>query len=172
MLIVNVLATPITFMIFKQKLTWYANKSDFHKKKVKMDSITITQDGGTMRGGSKKILIYDLHYNDKRIVLKDPTHALFGSKREAAQTKKVLSQLSSYSTISVWDNHPKKDSLLIWYHPNINGLYAKEEETEMNTDGFLTQIIINSILLLLALYSILWQVKDWRKPKKKQYEKN
>ncbi|MDE3743064.1 hypothetical protein [Maribacter polysaccharolyticus] len=154
-LILNLLVSPFYYLNIREKISILIVKNEFEKKSILIDSVRVSSTEGSKRGG-KYSSTYYLFYGDKNITLLDASAALFNSKNTELRTKRALNYLEAHN-----------DSLLIWYHPTINGRYALEEETEMNTDGFITQIIINSILLVIALYSIIWQIKEWRKPKKK-----
>ncbi|MCF8716168.1 hypothetical protein JM658_15160 [Joostella atrarenae] len=157
LLIVNVLATPFTVINLFEKFNYVKHKEDFVKQKMKIDSLIQSRPISTKKGGGN-LPTYFLYYDEgKYIQLQDNSEALLMSKKTYMRTIGALNYLEEHN-----------DSLLIWYHPNINGRYALKEETEMDTDGFMQQIIFNSIMLAIAAYSLLWQINEWRKPKKKQ----
>ena len=72
--------------------------------------------------------------------------------------KSLFSVTKEYEkTLKYLEEH--NDSLLIWYHPKLNGQIALAEENEMNTSGFLLQIILNILFLVTAIGSIIWLIK-------------
>ncbi|TVZ09753.1 hypothetical protein JM80_2284 [Cellulophaga sp. RHA_52] len=156
-LLINILCIPFTLINISQKSKYLINKSDFIKKEVVIDSLVISSDEGSSKAGNRNILTYYFYYgNEKKITSVNNTDALFPNSNEIRKNNEALNYLKKHN-----------DSLLIWYHPRIDGQFALEEDTDINIDGYLTQITINILLLSIALYSIIWQIKKWIKLRKK-----
>lgn len=158
LLLLNFLASPFYFINIKEKAVWLKYRTHFRKRKVAVDSVKTmsSNDMSTgLHGNSSQPTLHYLFYygKGKFIDIDDASNAVFHSDKKALRAKQALNYFKTHN-----------DSLLIWYHPIINGKYALEEETEIYTEGYLTQIIINSFLLCIALYSSIWQIKEWRKP--------
>lgn len=152
-LLINILCIPLFLINISQKSKYLINKSDFIKKDVVIDSLVISSDEGSRKAGNRNILTYYFYYdNEKKIKSVNNTDALFPNSNEIRKSIQALNYFKKHN-----------DSLLIWYHPQIDGQFALKEDTEINTDGYLSQIIINILLLTIALYSIIWQTKKWIK---------
>tara|TARA_R110000868_G_scaffold271087_1_gene530582 strand:+ start:6087 stop:6605 length:519 start_codon:yes stop_codon:yes gene_type:complete len=152
LLTLNFLTSPFQMLNLIEKGTWIKHKTEFKRKLIKTDSIVL-RDADTSpasrRETSKKTYLHFIYYDKgKFISLQDNSQALFHSKKELIKTRKTLKYLEEHN-----------DSLLIWYHPKLNGQIALAEENEMNTSGFLLQIILNILFLVTAIGSIIWLIK-------------
>lgn len=151
LLTLNFLASPFHLLNLREKSTWFIHKSEFKKKKIRTDSILVNNEGGgsgAMTSSSDTSIYYLYYDNGKFISVQDNAHALFHSKKEVIKTRSILKYVEEHN-----------DSLLIWYHPTLNGQIALPSETEMNTNGFLIQILLNILLLLVAMGSLIWLIK-------------
>lgn len=156
-LILNFLSTPFQYLNLKEKITLLTHKDEFKKLYVQIDSTRISRTEGSTRGGSRSALTYYLYYeNNNYLTLLDASDAILNNQQTELQTRRALEYMNNHN-----------DSLLIWYHPTMNGRVALKEEFELNTNGFVSQVIINSFLLAVAIFSVVLQIKEWRKPKEK-----
>ena len=154
LLTLNFLVSPLHFLNIKEKAIWLNHKSQFKKRNIKIDSLVLSTESATIENSNMTHIIY--YDNSKFVLISDNSKALFHSKIKTIQTKKTLKYLEEHN-----------DSLLIWYHPTLNGQIAFPEEKEMNTQGFLRQIILNILFLLVAIGSIIWLIKKNKNNKKK-----
>ncbi len=147
-LTLNFLASPFYILNIKEKVYWVKNKSKFNKIITKIDSVKISMEGRKSTTAESDILNFYFYYDKgKYINMQDDSKSLFPSKKKKRKITDVINYL---------ENH--NDSLLIWYHPKINGQIAYKEEREMNTKGFLAQILLNLLSLLVAISSLIWLI--------------
>ncbi|MCK0147423.1 hypothetical protein MWU78_17340 [Arenibacter sp. F26102] len=154
LVVIIIVFSPIFILKIYERVWELNHKHEYVKKKVKIDSIS-QQSGFSGRTPSNGNVI--LYYEDysKRLYMLDDRKTLIRIQRR--KFNNMLDYLDSH-----------KDSIWIWEHAKGKTKYALEEETEMNTKGYLIQIILNIILLTIALYSIVCQIKKWMKSKKNE----
>ena len=159
-LTLNFLASPFYILNIKEKVSWVTNKSEFTKNIIKIDSVKISSEGAGPGATTSQsdILDYYFYYDKgKYINMQDNSKSLFPSKNKIRKTTDVINYL---------ENH--NDSLLIWYHPKINGQIACKEDKVMNTKGFLMQILLNLLSLLVAISSLMWLIIKIRNKKNEE----
>lgn len=146
LLTLNFLVSPLYFLNIKEKAVWLNHKAQFKKRNIKIDSLILSAESATVENSNITYIIY--YDNNKFVLISDNSKALFHSKKELTKTRKTLKYLEEHN-----------DSLLIWYHPKLKGQIALAEENEINTNGFLLQIILNILFLLIAIGSVIWLIK-------------
>ena len=148
-----ILSTPFNLLNMNEKLGYLLHEKEFKKVLIKIDSLKIPHQTSQNRyGGKKGSIIYNLYYSDgKFLTLKDASKSVFKSEKEIKITKHALEFMRTHN-----------DSIWIWNHPKFKPKYAKYEDTSLDTTGFVIQIVINLILLIIGFYAIRWQILKWK----------
>ena len=150
---ITIVFSPIYVLKIYEKVWELNHKHEYIKKKVKIDSIS-QQSGFSGKTPSNGNVILYYEGKSKKLYMLDDRKTMIRIQRRNFEN--MRDYLISHN-----------DSIWIWEHPNAKAKYALEEETEINNKGYLMQIIINIFLLTIAVYSLVWQIKEWRKPKMK-----
>ncbi|MEL4309100.1 hypothetical protein [Joostella sp. CR20] len=160
------IAFPFMIINIQEKTLYLIHKSEFTKKKVKIDSVAVrigTSVGS--KSGGPSYYGYDLLYNNltEKISLTDPNAVVFISKQDK-------DDFNHFSTIHNSGPFylPKNDSIWIWHHHKLKNRYATENELILDTSGFLIQIISNIIMVIIVIWGVIWQINKWIKLKQKK----
>ena len=150
----NFFATPFFLLSISQKVDFLLKQDNYVRKKIKIDSLVYKNSAG-----SKSLYHYEnLYYDGGRlIVLQNTSEAIFHSKIKLKKRNYGLAYLNQHN-----------DSIYLWYHPSAKGQIALPDEMEVNTDGYRTHVLLKIILVLIALYTLIFLV---RRIKKKKNEK-
>ncbi len=145
-LTLNFFASPFNLLNVTKKIPILINKSNFIKTKVKTDSVKniVSTSGMNSLTTYSHYIYYD---KNKLIILQDNPDRLLQSETILRNTRRALKYIQQHH-----------DSILIWYHPTINGQIALSNESEINTKGYLMQIILNIILLIVAILTLRWLI--------------
>lgn len=155
--------SPFMIKGIREKTLYLKYKHEFKKEKVQLDSVATRTSGRSRFGGSSYIGLKLLYDNLKEeIRLTDPEAVVFISKQDKEDFNHYM---KIYNATPFY--LPKKDSIWVWQHPTLKNRYATEYETRLDTSGFLLQIILNIIMLLIVISGIIWVVSKWIKKKRK-----
>jgi hypothetical protein len=133
------------------KNIYYAH--DYVKIKIKVDSVHVESNNagdGNIATGVYHIYNYE---NNLKFSFTDRTGQLLGDDG-------IIPHMHRYMNLH-------QDSILIWYNPNSEIKYAKEESEFPTTEDFL-YLVVNSILLTTAVLHIRWQIQYYKKRKATQ----
>ncbi len=61
----------------------------------------------------------------------------------------------------------KNDSIWVWHNPKAKDFYALGEKDTFKTDRYLKKIIFHFVLILIAIWSIRYQIRFNKKQKKR-----
>jgi hypothetical protein len=127
---------------------------DYVKIKIKVDSVHVDSNNagdGNIATGVYHIYNYE---NNLKFSFTDRTGHLLGDDG-------IIPHMHSYMNLH-------QDSILIWYNPNSEIKYAREEESEFSRTEDYLFLIINSILVVIAVLHIRWQIQYYKDRKAKQ----
>jgi len=155
--------TPFTVLNLKEKFVYLNHKNEFTKLRVRVDSIQPIV--GTSIGGSSTLYGYDVHYNNpkEKVSLDSPEGDVFIWKQDKDDYRhffKIYDATPFYL--------PMNDSIWVWHHKNIPDRYAVENEPSLDTSGFILQIILNIVMLILVLWGVTWQINQWIQIKRRR----
>ena len=155
---------PFAFFSVKDKFLYLKHKTEFVKQKVKVDSVEVIETG-THNTGSSSFYGYHLHYNNfqDRVTVISPEKNIIVSKQEAADFKHFN---TIYDATPFY--MPKNDSIYIWHHSKLQDKYATENQLQLNTSNFVWHIIVNSMILILVIWGLTWQIIQWVKLKREK----
>lgn len=155
--------TPFAFINVKEKSLYLRHKKEFIKKKVKIDSI-YTHDGNTRH--NTKLRIFDIYYNNNQdmISLTDYRTIVFSLKQEREDFKDFWKIYVSHTPFFA----PRNDSIWVWRHAELKDRYAMKTELNLDTSGFLLEIVLNIIMIIVVISGATWQIKEWIKLKSKK----
>ena len=155
--------TPFTILNLKEKFLYLNHENEFTKLRVKVDSIEPVV--GSFIGGGSSLHGYDVHYNHPKgkISLDSPEGDIFIWKQDEEDYKhffKIYDAKPFYL--------PMNDSIWVWHHNLIQDRYSIKNESSLDTSGFVLQIILNIIMLILVMWGVTWQINQWIKLKRKK----
>ena len=156
--------SPFAIINIKEKFLYLKHKTEFEKKKVEIDSLHI--HNGDFHDAPTKLKIYDIYYHNKqdKLSLTDYRTIVFSLNQEKEDFKHFWQILDSHTPFYA----PRNDSIWVWNHPILTDRYATENETNLDTSGFLTQIILNILILIIVLWGVTWQINEWIQLKRKK----
>jgi hypothetical protein len=129
----------------------------YEKKKIKVDSLW----GAGHNAGDGAATIDSYHIYSKELhrefSFTDPRGSLL---KERIVDDKIILDLYQYK-----EQH--HDSIQIWYHPRSEIKYARDGESSvpMRDDSII--LVINSILLIVAIFHIRWQIRYYKERKQR-----
>lgn len=151
--------SPFYFITIKKETKELIHQTEFVKEKVKIDSIRIQTSNIDGPGASH----YYIYYHNKRdyLSLLDYRDVLFSTAKQKKDFNHFLNVTTKDSTVYSSSN----DSIWVWHHPILEDNYATMEESQLDVSNNIFLIIINSILLIISISAVLWQIKQWTKKK-------
>ena len=155
---------PFAFFSVKDKFLYLKHKTEFVKQKVKVDSVEVIV-AGTHNVGVNSFYGYHVHYNNSqdRVTVISPENNIIVSKQEAAEFNH-FNEIDNATPFYL----PKNDSIYIWHHSKLQDRYATKQQLHLNTPNFIWHIIVNSIILILVIWGLTWQITQWLKLKRKK----
>ena len=154
--------SPFYFFTIKKESKELIHKTEFEKQKVKIDSIDIQTSSIDGAGKAKHYYIY-YHNKKDHISLLDYRDVVFSTKKQKKDFNHFLSLTKSDSTFYL----PSNDSIWIWHHPILEDNYGTENETHLDVSNNILLIIVNTLLLIISISALFWQIKQWTKTKLK-----
>lgn len=151
--------SPIYFLTIKREAKELIHQAEFVKQKVKIDSINIQTSNIDGPGAAHYYIYY--HNKGDYISLLDYRDVLFSTEKQKKDFNHFLGLTNKDSTFYL----PSNDSIWVWHHPILKDNYATMEQSKMDVSNNLFLIIINSILLIISISAVLWQIKQWTKKK-------
>jgi hypothetical protein len=117
---------------------------DYVRIKIKVDSVHVESiNSGDGNIGTNVYHIYN-NENNLEFSFTDRTgHLLYDDR--------VIPDMNRYRGLH-------QDSILIWYNPSADIKYAREEESKFSTAKDYLFLIIDSILVIVGVWCIRWQV--------------
>ena len=152
------LSTPLSIINIYEKGKYLHEEGNLIKVKIKVDSVKVfTTQSARGNVTSDPYLFYNYYYNQGNFfTLNEGSNNKLSVNEETHLIEDIRLVMKKHN-----------DSVWIWNHPDVRARYARPEETKLNTDGFVNQIIVNFILIFIAVFAIIWQIGQWRKPKTK-----
>lgn len=129
----------------------------YEKKKIKVDSLWVVgQNAGDGNTTTNSYHIYSqgLH---REFSFVDPRGSLL---KEQIVDNKVIPDLYQYK-----EQH--HDSIQIWYHPKSEIKYARDGESTVPTWEDSIKLVINSVLLIIAIFHARWQIRYYKERKQR-----
>ncbi len=161
MLFANVIFSPLYLYLFCENSEVIFYVEEYKKKRYKLDSISFV---GGLSGGENTSSYY-LHYREKKNKIRISKPGLFNFKEEKENykyfEKTILSNYRYNQGLS------ENDSIWVWSNSKTSDLYATGKEKELNISVFVKRLLLYGVFLLIAMLSIHWQYRYWKKSKQR-----
>ena len=173
LLLVNAIIIPINIYFAIKYAKVIINKDKYELINVQITKIKDITPSGGMSGSYPFTLLVEYQFNKQELTTENIT--LTENTKEFKHFSQLRAKGDFYEAFGEKTIPVVGESIWVWHNPNAENHYALGENDKFNLNKYHLKLIIFIFLIVLAIFSILWELnyrKTRRKPKTRLEESN